>query len=61
MSKPARVPSRLSITIPQMVKLVRDGLATATPEPVRAGKQTMEVARVRITDAGRQALARARQ
>jgi hypothetical protein len=33
--------------------LVRDGLATATPETVRAGKRPIKVTRVRITDAGR--------
>jgi hypothetical protein len=37
--------------------LVRDGLATATPETVHAGKRPIEVVRVRITDAGRLALA----
>ena len=37
--------------------LVRDGLATATPGTVRAGKRQLEVIRMRITDAGRQALA----
>jgi hypothetical protein len=43
-------------TVPQLVKLVRAGLATATPERMRAGNKRMEVARVRITDAGRRAL-----
>jgi len=42
--------------IPLMVELVRDGLATATPERLRAGKIKMEIARVRITDAGRREL-----
>jgi hypothetical protein len=40
--------------------LVRDGLATARPEAVRAGRadrQPIEVTRFRITDAGRRALA----
>jgi hypothetical protein len=41
----------------QMVELVRDGLASATAERVRAGKHEMEVATVRITEAGRRALA----
>jgi len=40
-------------TIEDMVALVHDGLATATAERVRAGRETLEVARVRITDAGR--------
>jgi hypothetical protein len=44
-------------TVPQMVELVRAGLATATPERMVAGSRKIEVARVRITDAGRQALA----
>ena len=37
--------------------LVREGLATATPETVHAGKRPIEVVRVQITDAGRLALA----
>jgi hypothetical protein len=41
----------------QMVELVGDGLASTTEERVRAGKQTLEVTRVQITDAGRRALA----
>ena len=44
-------------TIPQMVELVRAGLASASSERVRAGREVIEVARVRITDAGRRALA----
>jgi hypothetical protein len=43
-------------TIAQMVELVRAGLATATAERVVAGSKMIEVARVRITDAGRRAL-----
>jgi hypothetical protein len=43
-------------TTEQVVELVRAGLATATAERVVAGKLKMEVARVRITSAGRQAL-----
>jgi hypothetical protein len=43
-------------TLPEMVALVRAGLATATGERVVAGKRTMEVARVKITEAGRRAL-----
>ena len=37
--------------------LVREGLATATTECMLAGKTPMAVTRVRITDAGRRALA----
>jgi hypothetical protein len=44
-------------TIEMLTVLVRDGLATATPETVHAGKRPVEVVRVRITDAGRLALA----
>jgi hypothetical protein len=39
-----------------MVELVR-AAATATAERVVAGSRTIEVARVRITEAGRRALA----
>jgi hypothetical protein len=44
-------------SVAQMVALVRAGLATATAERVVAGGRTMEVARVRITEAGRRVLA----
>jgi hypothetical protein len=44
-------------TIEMLTILVRDGLATATPETVHAGKRPVEVVRVRITAAGRLALA----
>jgi hypothetical protein len=43
-------------SIKQMVELGRAGLATAQADRVVAGGRTMEVARVRITDAGRRAL-----
>jgi hypothetical protein len=43
-------------TVAQMVELVRAGLASATAERVIAGRRTVEVARVRITAAGRRAL-----
>jgi hypothetical protein len=45
------------LMIPQMVELVRAGLASATGERVVAGSRKMEVATVRITEAGRRALA----
>jgi hypothetical protein len=45
-------------TIEQVVELVRVGLATATTERMVAGNRTIEVARVRITEAGRRALDR---
>jgi hypothetical protein len=41
-------------TIPQMVELVRAGLATATAERMVAGNKTIEIATVWITAAGRQ-------
>jgi len=44
-------------TVPQMVELVRAGLATATPERIVAGGKTTEIARVKITEAGQQVLA----
>jgi len=44
-------------TARQLVALVRTGLATTSSERVMAGRQAMQVTRVKITDAGRQALA----
>jgi hypothetical protein len=44
-------------TIEQLIELVRAGLATATAERMVAGNRTIEVARVRNTEAGRRALA----
>jgi hypothetical protein len=43
-------------TIAQMVALVRAGLASAATERVIAGGKPIEVARVRITEAGRQSV-----
>jgi hypothetical protein len=43
-------------TVQQMVDLARAGLATAKTERVVAGGRTMQVAQVRITEAGRRAL-----
>jgi hypothetical protein len=40
-----------------MVELVRAGLATASTERVVASGLKLEIARVRITEAGRRALA----
>jgi hypothetical protein len=40
-------------TVDQMVELVRAGLASATPERTVAGRKAIEIARVRITEAGR--------
>jgi hypothetical protein len=36
--------------------LIRAGFATARRENIRAGRESVEVVRIRITDAGRQAL-----
>ena len=45
-------------SVAQMVDLVRAGLATAYRQRVIVGRRTIEVARVKITEAGRQALAK---
>jgi hypothetical protein len=47
-------------SIDDMVALVRGGLATAHAEIIVAGKRKLEVARVRITEAGRRMLAESR-
>jgi hypothetical protein len=44
-------------TIDMLVEVVNAGLASATTERVVAAGRTIEVARVRITEAGRRALA----
>src|SRR5258708_9588400 len=43
-------------TIKQIVELVRAGLAAAHSQRVVIGRRTVEIARVKITEAGRQAL-----
>jgi hypothetical protein len=43
--------------IEMLAQLVRDGLASAAPESVRAGGRSIEVVRLQITGAGRRALA----
>jgi hypothetical protein len=43
-------------TIEMLILLVGDGLATATSEIAHAGMRPIEIVRVGITDAGRQAL-----
>jgi hypothetical protein len=43
-------------TIPQVVELIRAGLASAHTERVVAGGRPIEVTHVRITEAGRRAL-----
>jgi hypothetical protein len=42
-----------------MVQIIVEGLATATPQRTRAGREVLEVATLRITEKGRQALAEA--
>jgi hypothetical protein len=44
-------------TIAMVAVLVRDGLVTATPQTGRAGKRPVKIVRLRITDAGRHAIA----
>jgi hypothetical protein len=48
-------------TLPLLLKIVRAGLATASSDRMRAGKRMLDVTKVRITDVGRAALARARR
>jgi hypothetical protein len=43
-----------------MVGLIRERLAAAVPSNVTASARKMEVSRLRITDAGRRALAKMR-
>jgi hypothetical protein len=43
-------------TVEDMVELVRAGLASASAERVVAGRNKFEVARVKITEAGRRVL-----
>jgi hypothetical protein len=45
-------------TIPQLVELIRAGLATATAEPVVAGARKFDVTTLRITDAAVSVLAK---
>jgi hypothetical protein len=42
--------------VPMVAGLVNDGLATLTREQMSAGGKLVEVGKVRITDAGREAL-----
>jgi hypothetical protein len=44
------------VTVETTVELVRDGLATFAPQRVKAGRKRMEVAVLRIAEAGRRAL-----
>jgi hypothetical protein len=44
------------VRIDMLADLLREGLATARREPTNAGERQIEVARLRITAAGRRAL-----
>ena len=44
-------------TIPLLVELIHAGLASATIDRVIAGRRTLNVVRLKITDVGRQELA----
>jgi hypothetical protein len=44
-------------TVDTLVEMINAGLASASVERVVAGKHRIEVARLRITEAGRRALA----
>jgi hypothetical protein len=48
-------------SVPQMVEIINAGLASATGERMVAGRRAIEVARVRITEAGRRTLAEAKR
>ena len=50
--------ARARLTPEMMVEMIRTGLATASAERVLAGGTSIEIARVKITEAGRQALAK---
>jgi hypothetical protein len=45
-------------TVEQLVELVRAGLAAATLQRVKAGRERMEVATLRMTEAARKVLAK---
>jgi hypothetical protein len=47
------------IDVDTMVEIILQGLATATPQRTRAGPEVLEIATLRITEKGRQALAKA--
>jgi hypothetical protein len=44
------------VTAKTIASLVRDGLATTRPETMKVGSTTIEVTRVKITDAGLRAI-----
>jgi hypothetical protein len=45
------------IDVDTLVEIIVEGLATATPQRTRAGREVLEVAVLRITEEGRKALA----
>jgi hypothetical protein len=46
------------IDVDTMVEIIVEGLATATPQRTRSGREVLEVAVLRITDQGRRVLAK---
>jgi hypothetical protein len=48
-------------SVDMLAKIVLAGLASVSTERVLAGRQPIEVARLRITEAGRRALAEAKR
>jgi hypothetical protein len=48
------------IDLDSMVQIILEGLATVTPQRTHAGREVLEVATLRITEKGRQALAEAK-
>jgi len=45
-------------TVKQINELLQGGMATASTQRILVGKRILEIARLRITEAGRQALKR---
>jgi hypothetical protein len=44
------------VEVDTMVQIILEGLASATPQRTRAGRKVLEVATLRITEAGWRAL-----
>jgi hypothetical protein len=44
------------VEVDTMVQIILEGLASATPQRTRAGREVLEVATLRITEAGWRAL-----
>jgi hypothetical protein len=54
---PETLMSSIGFEADMLASLVRNGLAAVQSETIKAGRSTIDVTRVRITDAGRKALA----